>query len=150
MNTIKGLDHIGIRVTDFSRAVNFYAQFGFEVARKDFNERVVVLLHYNGVVLNILDSATRLHEVRNVLMDESTKYPGYTHVAFRVSDIEQVIQQLNKLDIVITEGPVTFGDGKTSVFFRDPDRNVIEMTQPSLQLKALSGHDHKLNPEIVS
>jgi catechol 2,3-dioxygenase-like lactoylglutathione lyase family enzyme len=62
-------------------------------------------------------------------MDETVKYPGYTHIALRVADINQAIQRIKMLGIVITEGPVTFGDGKTSIFFRDPDRNVIELTQ---------------------
>jgi lactoylglutathione lyase len=129
---IQGLDHIGIRVTDFKHAIHFYEQFGFEIARRDLDERVIVMLHKNGVVINLLDSAITLNEVRNILMDETIKYAGYTHIAFRVSDIDQAIKHINMLDIMITEGPVTFGDGKTSIFIRDPDRNVIEFTQPSM------------------
>jgi lactoylglutathione lyase len=66
-------------------------------------------------------------------MDETIKYAGYTHIAFRVTDIEQAIQYIRMLELTITEGPVTFGDGKTSIFIRDPDRNVIEFTQPLLE-----------------
>ncbi|MGD8812459.1 MAG: VOC family protein [Thioalkalispiraceae bacterium] len=133
MKTIKGLDHIGIRVTDFKRAVGFYEQLGFEIVRMDLKERIIVLLHKSGVVLNLLDSAIKIHRVRNVLMDETIKYAGYTHIAFRVTDIEQAIQYIRMLELTITEGPVTFGDGKTSIFIRDPDRNVIEFTQPLLE-----------------
>jgi len=31
--------------------------------------------------------------------------------------------------ITVTEGPATFGDGSASIFFRDPDCNVIELTE---------------------
>jgi lactoylglutathione lyase len=131
MNQIIGLDHIGVRVADFKRAISFYKQFGFEVIREDFNERVVVLLHNSGVALNLLDFADKRREQSNVLMDEDDKHAGFTHIAFRVTDIDLAVRDIRKLGIDITEGPVTFGDGKTSVFFRDPDRNVIELTRPA-------------------
>jgi lactoylglutathione lyase len=132
MRLIQGLDHIGIRVTDFDSAISFYGQFGFDLIREDMDERVVVMLHRSGVVINLLDSAVKLNKASNVLMDETVKYAGYTHAAFRVTDIAQAVRQLELLGIDITEGPVSFGDGKTSIFFRDQDRNVIEFTQPGL------------------
>lgn len=123
-----GLDHVGLRVADFRRSTDFYRRFGFEVIREDLHERVVVLRHASGVCLNLLDSGTRRGPAHNVLMDAKVKHPGYTHVALRVPDLKQVMHALAELGIAITEGPVTFGDGKTSVFIRDPDRNVIELT----------------------
>jgi lactoylglutathione lyase len=132
MIALKGLDHIGIRVADFKRTVKFYRQFGFEVTREDFNERVVVLRHASGLELNLLDSAVHQHQPHNVLMDEDVKHAGYTHIALQVADITHAALYVTALGIAITEGPVTFGDGKTSIFFRDPDRNVIELTQSAL------------------
>jgi len=127
--TFDTLAHIGIRVSDFARSIAFYRSFGFEVVREDYDERVVVLQHASGLVLNLLDSANSNNDRRNVLMDERVKYPGYTHIALAVGAIDITVAALNALNIDITEGPVTFGDGSTSVFFRDPDRNVIELTQ---------------------
>lgn len=127
MMTITGLDHIGLRVADFERSVTFYQQFGFHVAREDLTDRVTVLRHTSGMELNLLDSA--LHYPHNVLMDNIVRHAGYTHMALRVEDITYAIHYVTAQGIAITEGPVTFGDGKTSIFFRDPDRNVIELTQ---------------------
>ncbi len=132
MIAINGIDHVGIRVADFNRSVSFYRNFGFEVTRKDLQEHVLVLRHQHGTLLNLLDFVDRDVKEHNVLMDEKVKYAGYTHIALQVADIQRVISFLTELDITITEGPVTFGDGKTSVFIRDPDRNVIEFTQPPL------------------
>ncbi len=103
------------------------------MTREDYAERVVVVRHPSGVELNLLDSADTGNGGRNILMDEPAKYPGYTHIALRISDIEAVVRQLEQLGIDITEGPVRFGDGSTSVFFRDPDRSVIELSCPDCQ-----------------
>jgi len=63
-------------------------------------------------------------------MDEVQRYPGFTHIAIKIEDVKQAAKKLNELGVTITEGPVTFGDGSTSFFFRDPDRNVIEFSEP--------------------
>jgi len=130
MIAIEGLAHIGIRVTEFARTVDFYRRFGFELTREDFDEHVVVIRHNSGLELNLLDSADDGNQGRNVLMDQKPRYPGVTHIALRVDDVLRAKNRLEAAGITITEGPVTFGDGATSVFFRDPDRNVIELTEP--------------------
>jgi lactoylglutathione lyase len=130
MIEINGLAHIGIRITDFERAKAFYQMFGFDVVREDYVERVVVLHHASGIEINLLDSANDTNEGNNILMDEDLRYPGFTHLAISVRDIDHVQTALKEQGITITEGPVKFGDGTTSVFFRDPDHNVIELSQP--------------------
>ena len=129
MRHINGLDHIGIRVSDFPRSIQFYKAFGFELLRSDIQEGVTVLVHHTGLALNLLNSARKSKTPHNILMDRHTKYAGYTHIALKVDAIAQIIAYIDELGLEITEGPVVFGDGKTSIFIRDPDKNVIEFTQ---------------------
>jgi lactoylglutathione lyase len=138
MIAVSRLDHVGIRVHDLARTVNFYQQLGFDVIRDDRHEHVVVLRNAAGAELNLLDSADTAVAGSNVLMDQTFRYPGYTHIALRVADINDTLRDVAAAKIRVTEGPVTFGDGKTSIFFRDPDRNVIELTQ----LPAVPGPQH--------
>lgn len=126
---IKNLDHIGIRVMDFDIAIHFYEKLGFFVTRNDSKEHVVVLKHESGVEVNLLDSGNDDNNKLNILMDIEQKFPGYTHYAIEVDSAENAKYFLESIGLQITEGPITFGDGKTSVFIRDPDKNVIEFTQ---------------------
>jgi len=130
MIDITGTAHVGIRIGNFEHSIRFYKKLGFNVIRDDQQERVVVLKHPCDVEINLLDSADNDNSGRNVLMDEPARYAGYTHLALSVGSIHKSAEAIRSLGIVITEGPVTFGDGSTSVFFRDPDRNVIELSQP--------------------
>lgn len=123
------LDHVGIRVAQFTRSVEFYNRLGFGVTRNDTHEQVAVLQHPSGLELNLILNGEADTGGKNILMDMDFKYPGYTHIALRVASIESTVQALKAQQMPITEGPVTFGDGKTSVFIRDPDRNVIELTE---------------------
>ena len=126
---INHIDHVGIRVTDFDTAIRFYEILGFSVTRKNMTERVVEVGHPSGITLNFLDSANHDHDGQNVLMDIDRKYPGYTHCAFNIESAEETLTFLASHGITPTEGPITFGNGNTSIFIRDPDRNVIEFTQ---------------------
>jgi len=128
MIDIQTVDHIGVRVADLERAMTFYALFGFVADHRAENDAVVVIKNRNNVELNLVYNANNDSGGKNILMDVADKYPGYTHVAFRVDSIADTIAMLRENDIKITQGPVSFGrDGHVSVFLRDPDRNVIEL-----------------------
>ena len=124
---IEQVDHIGIRITDKTRALTFYALLGFKVELEVGFDAVIIIKNAAGVELNLIVNGVDATGGKNILMDVPEKHPGLTHLAFRVADINATIATLKKNDITITQGPVTFGDGHVSVFVRDPDRNTIEL-----------------------
>jgi lactoylglutathione lyase len=128
MIAVERVDHIGIRVRDLDRALNFYRVLGFELLHQAKGDEVAIIRNENGVELNLIFNANAGEPNTNVLMDAPDKYPGYTHMALRVTSIPATIGALKANGIAITQGPVSFGkSGHASVFVRDPDRNVIEL-----------------------
>jgi lactoylglutathione lyase len=125
---IESVHHVGLRVTDERRAVEFYGRFGFDVVYRDQHDPVVILKNDVGVELNLVVNAAAPFDGKNRLMDVAEKYPGYTHVALRVDSVEQAVKDLADWGIPITEGPKQLGPG-ISLFIRDPDANVLELRQ---------------------
>ena len=125
---IEQVDHVGIRVRDRDRAIDFYKQLGFEVIEVSALDEVVIIRNSAGVEINLIINANNPEGDHNILMDIETKYPGHTHLALRVSSIIETIDTLKTAGIQITQGPVMFGqDGHVSIFVRDPDRNTLEL-----------------------
>ena len=140
MIKIKSIDHIGIRVADKDRAIAFYNLFDFKLVRAADNDDVIVMKNDHDVEINIIFNANNTNKNNNILMDEMDKYPGFTHIAFRVDSIKNTIEKLNENGIKITQGPVAFGeDGHVSVFLRDPDRNTLELRGRVEDLSSLGG-----------
>lgn len=126
MLNIKSINHIGIRVSDKLRSVTFYEKLGFKfIIDHGFNQgHPVVMQHSSGVTLNILGFATE-NIGENILMDIDKQYSGYTHIALTVDSLQKAKKFLSNQNIQET-GSFSFG-GMSAIFFRDPDRNVIEL-----------------------
>jgi lactoylglutathione lyase len=125
---VERVDHIGIRVKDVNVAMKFYDVLGFKFIHKADGDAVTIIRNPEGVEINLVHNSNDANGGKNILMDVPVKYPGYTHVALRVTSVKEAIDALNANGIKITQGPVKFGDdGGVSIFCRDPDRNVIEL-----------------------
>jgi lactoylglutathione lyase len=128
MIRIVTVDHIGIRVADAKRSLAFYRQLGFLPVYNDEHDPEIIVRNDAQVEINFIINAAPSDPPQNVLMDVPEKRAGYTHVALRVTSIDDTVRELHSLGIPITEGPKRLGDG-LSLFVRDPDRNVVELRQ---------------------
>ena len=122
-------DHVGIRVSNKQRALNFYQSLGFvETAYFEAYE-ANEMMSADGVRINLIFNASSHLHAKNILLDTAIKLPGITHPAFIVDDIQALEHWLNSNDIHITEGPKAIGPRRTALFSRDPDGNVLEFNQ---------------------
>lgn len=126
---ILAYDHIGIRVSDQTRALSFYQALGFvESARFPLFE-ANEMLSPDGVRINLIFNGARVPNAHNVLLDAPVKLPGMTHPAFIVDDLQALERWLAEQGIVVTEGPHPIGPRRVALFIRDPDGNVLEFNQ---------------------
>ncbi len=123
---IEKVDHVGIRVSDKSVSITFYERLGFRTLSDTGFEKghPIIMQHPSGVVLNLLGPADMPNE-KNILMDVGEKYPGITHVSFKVASIDAARRFLAENHIPLS-GQFSFKDLQ-AIFIRDPDRNVIEL-----------------------
>jgi len=102
---IEKVDHLGIRVMDADRAVAFYALLGFGDPYKVPDDDVTIIRNKHGVEINLITNGTNNNSGKNILMDVTDKFPGYTHVALRVTSMVDTIRTLEEHNIAITGGP---------------------------------------------
>jgi lactoylglutathione lyase len=122
----QGYDHVGIRVSDARRALDFYARLGFRIDPRFSSQDVAEIVASDGTRINLIfNGAVRGN---NVLLDEPVKWPGYTHGAFLVESLQSVLDWAAREGVAITEGPVDWGR-RLTCFVRDPDGNVLEFNE---------------------
>lgn len=125
------LDHIGIRVTDLDIAEAFYAKLGFLRDPDEFapQAKACGLVHAKGMRIHLIYNGLAAEE-GNVLLDAPVKRPGYTHAAFIIDSMDELLNWLERENIRVSEGPVMMGHGRRMVcFIRDPDLNVLEFNE---------------------
>lgn len=124
---IKNIDHLVLTVADIKKTVDFYTSIlGFEVVT--FGE--------NRKALTFGNQKINLHQ-KGKEFEPKAEHPtcGSADLCFiSETDIHEVLQELKEKNIEIIEGIVerTGALGKIqSVYFRDPDLNLIEISNYS-------------------
>lgn len=121
---IKNIDHIVLTVADIDKTIEFYTNIlGFEV----------VTFGDNRKALTFGNQKINLHQ-KGKEFEPKAEYPtsGSADLCFiSETDIYEVLEELKQKNIEIIEGIVgrTGALGKIkSVYFRDPDLNLIEIS----------------------
>ncbi len=135
--------HLGICVTDLDVSLRFYCEgLGFEeVAAHDVGEEFATLMEVEGVRLQ--SRMIRRAEVTLELLDfvspcvtggtgrRPMNQVGLTHLSFRVGDIPEVADRLERLGgTVVRDTRTTFDLGSSAldfVYCTDPDGTRIEL-----------------------
>ncbi len=125
---IRAYDHVGLRVTHRSRSLEFYEALGFRLDPDHSSQTALEIVNDSDVRLNLILNGESTPQGDNVLMDRPQKWPGYTHAAFNVDNLTDVLAWAAERQIAITEGPVDWGRRRTD-FLRDPDSNVLEFNE---------------------
>ena len=127
---IVSYDHVGVRIVHRIRSLAFYAELGFvpEPGEGSVEGRAIGLINAAGVRVNLIMNGISPPNGRNVLMDVDPKWPGWTHPAFVVHDLQTVLEWAAARAIEVTEGPVVWGRRRVC-FLRDPDGNVLEFDE---------------------
>ena len=120
------IDHIAIISSDYQKAKDFYVdKLGFkvkrEVERKDRDDFIITLEAPNGILIELF---IEKNPPRRVTRPEAA---GLRHLAFRVQDIEESVEKLNKKGIETEEIRIDPQNGKRMTFFMDPDGLTLEL-----------------------
>jgi catechol 2,3-dioxygenase-like lactoylglutathione lyase family enzyme len=126
---IQGIDHVAITVADLDATCAFYAHVlgatveeAYEIGGRIAVKRVA----FGQAILNIHQQGNNVDLVARQPM------PGSVDICFRwQGNIEAAKAQLEGRGVAVIEGPVarTSADGipGSSVYFRDPDGNLVEL-----------------------
>ncbi len=129
MFRVLAYEHVGIRVTDRETAVRFYKMLGFSKVLDLPEHHANEMTNDSGVTINLIFNGVKRDQNRNILLDEPVKWPGMTHPAFIVDDLNALLAMLDHEGVRVTEGPHMIGERRRAFFIRDPDGNVLEFNE---------------------
>ncbi|MBP6862402.1 MAG: VOC family protein [Neisseriaceae bacterium] len=123
---IAHLDHLVLTVTSIDASIQFYTQaLGMEA----------ITFGIGRQVLTFGQQKINLHQSDHTFEPKAQRpTPGSADLCFIVlDDLDEVVAHLTRLGIAIVDGPIrrTGATGPIlSVYVRDPDLNLIELSRP--------------------
>ena len=123
---VRGIDNIGICVTDLPRSAAFYETLGFSEAYS--NDRGVMLAA--GTVQLFLFASQRSDAERvGRELGVFGNPPGIDHISFAVADVDALYAKLREAGVVFGGPPEHQTWGARVVGLKDPDGNNLYLLQ---------------------
>ena len=131
---LSGILETALTVEDVTRATRFYQKlFGFEVLVA--NERLCSLNVKPGQVLLLFQRGGSLDDIRlpGGILPGGMDAQGRSHMALSIAaeQLEAWRHWLEQNGVAI-ESAVSWERGGTSLYFRDPDGNLLELATPGV------------------
>ncbi|WP_330443348.1 VOC family protein [Flavobacterium sp. C4GT6] len=140
---IKGIDHVGINVTDIDRAMTFFSEIlGFEkatelnLAELDVNweklykihknvtiERIVIIQSGNGSKIELFQNKSEERNIELPYGDDLTWY----HIAFYTDDIYNSMAYLKSKGVTFLDEPFRNSNGELWTYFMSPWGTQMEL-----------------------
>jgi len=125
--------HVAISVPDLERAIAWYGEMlGFELEKRDTLPQVpakVAFLVRDGFRIEVFElaKAAALPDARRV-PDQDLRTHGTKHIAFSVTQVADVVEELRRRGVVIAMEPRSIGSVCVA-FVNDDSGNLIEFVQ---------------------
>jgi methylmalonyl-CoA epimerase len=130
---ILGLDHIGVVVKDLQKAIGVLEQLSLAVGEKETIEHLKVAVAFfqvNGNRIELISPLTEHHELTKHMKEHGE---GLHHIAFKVEDMNESVENLKKRGIRIAQGrPRGKGHGGKEIAFLNEEDTcgmLIELCQ---------------------
>ena len=118
---VTGIEHTAIASPDPHRLADWYVEhLDFTINYRSSKSKTVFVKAADGTMIEIIEAAADTHPV------EGMKAAGLRHLALTVSDFGAVHGRLAAKGVHFLTEPATV-EGNTTVFFRDPDGNILHL-----------------------
>ena len=124
MTVIKGIDHPAIAADNVDELADWYCDIlGFEKFFKHEEKNVWIIKASDGTFIEMMQKDESLRPERTVLT------PGYSHLAFRVGNLDEAISHLDQKKVIwLSEIVDAIGGGRLRSF-QDPEGNMLQIVQ---------------------
>jgi methylmalonyl-CoA/ethylmalonyl-CoA epimerase len=132
MGMLQQIDHIGIAVSNLDETVSFYRQvMGLEVSSTEvLNGMKIAFLRIGDSELEILEDLTPDGPIAHHV---AKRGEGVQHVAYRVDDLEQALEEMRAKGITLIDEHPRRGARQARVAFLHPKSTkgvLIELVEP--------------------
>lgn len=126
MQTALSFDNIGVAVTDFVAALDFYGKLGF--TPEGPADGAASLRNGDAALYVFTTSMRSADPARQLSMEGNAS--GIDHISFAVDDVDQVAADLQARGIRIESGPENQDWGRRTITVLDPDANRLWFLGP--------------------